>query len=156
MKKGCFRERVAAHAEPELNTGCLLWPSFQDANGYCRVRVNGKLTTAHRAAWAAFRGPIPAGAHVLHRCDTPSCVNPDHLFLGTHLENMRDKAAKGRCWSNPRFGPAHHASKFSVADVLTIRTMLADGIRQIDIARKFAVTAQVINDLAKGRTYAAT
>lgn len=78
--------------EPEPNSACWLWLGFTDDLGYGRLRT----TTAHRAAYRLLIAPIPKGLHVLHRCDTRCCINPAHLFLGTHQDNMRDMAEKGR------------------------------------------------------------
>lgn len=81
---------------PEPNSGCWLWLGYCDKNGYGGFGYNWKMRIAHRFSYEAFCGPITNGLHVLHKCDTPSCVNPDHLFLGTELDNARDKHAKGR------------------------------------------------------------
>lgn len=70
--------------------GCLL------PNGYAKIRINGKTMLGHRAAWLKYRGPIPDGIKVLHRCDNRKCLNPEHLFLGTSLDNSRDMEQKGR------------------------------------------------------------
>ena len=77
---------------------CWWWEGFCEPDGYGLVGLFSSLmiTRAHRAAWLLTNGPIPAGLHVLHRCDNPPCVNPDHLFLGTHGDNMRDARLKGR------------------------------------------------------------
>ncbi len=81
---------------PEPNTGCLLWMWSADEHGYGRLRYDAKFTKASRLAWIFVHGPIPDGLWVCHRCDTPLCFNPDHLFLGTPRENNWDARAKGR------------------------------------------------------------
>ena len=68
------------------------------AKGYGMIRLGGmaEKKPASRVSWMLHFGPIPDGMHVLHKCDNPECTNPDHLFLGTHADNMRDKTSKGR------------------------------------------------------------
>ncbi len=77
-------------------TGCWEWIGSTVKGGYGRVRYLGQLKLAHCVAWTVMRGQIPAGLKVCHQCDNPCCCNPDHLFLGTQKENMRDCIAKGR------------------------------------------------------------
>ncbi len=83
-----------------MQTGCYLWTGKKNKNGYGRIKVNGKEQAAHRVSYAIANGAIPDGMCVLHRCDTPACVNPEHLFAGTVIDNLRDMHAKGRARGN--------------------------------------------------------
>ena len=85
----------------DLTTECQPWTGTIGGNGYGKIKRKGKQLAAHRVAWEKVHGPIPDGLFVLHRCDNPPCVNVDHLFLGTQLDNMRDRLQKGR-WKGNR------------------------------------------------------
>ncbi len=78
-----------------MNTACIIFTGAKDKNGYGWQRKNGERK-AHRVAYVENKGEIPKGLLVCHHCDNPSCINPDHLFLGTPLDNMQDKIRKGR------------------------------------------------------------
>jgi hypothetical protein len=86
------------------SSGCWEWQDSVDSCGYGRTRYKRRLMSAHRAAYIHKFGGIPEGMHVLHRCDNPPCINPAHLFLGTHQDNMDDMAAKGRRYKKPKEG----------------------------------------------------
>lgn len=75
---------------------CWIWIGGLNSKGYGCLSVEGKIESASHVSWELNFGPIPDGFDVLHKCDTPRCVNPDHLFLGTHTDNMQDKVKKGR------------------------------------------------------------
>jgi hypothetical protein len=111
MSCGCRRRRGGtrqrfANSYVIDPSGCWLWTRERRYTAECRKRnglldygafwLDGKYVTAHRAAYQLLTGPIPDGLFVLHRCDIPGCVNPDHLWLGTHADNMADMANKGR------------------------------------------------------------
>ena len=86
------------------DAGCWIWTGSRKHGGlpYGHFRMGGHIMPAHRAAWILFNGKIPRGRSVLHRCDVPPCIRPQHLFLGTHVDNMRDMVAKGRSYSPTR------------------------------------------------------
>ena len=97
-KLGC-KEGLSISERIDINvdkgSGCWLW-LLSKAFGYGNFKVNGKTKRAHRVAWEEFNGPIPEGMNVCHTCDNPSCVNPEHLFLGTQYDNLQDMKQKGR------------------------------------------------------------
>lgn len=117
---------------------CWLWLAYRDTNGYGWVAHNRRKTGAHRVAWELTNGPILDGQHVLHRCDNPGCVNPDHLFLGTHGDNMADMREKLR---HP-YGSNCSWAKLTENDVRRIRK---DGRVLREIADEFNTTAQNIS-----------
>lgn len=81
------------------DSGCWIWIASKDKDGYGRFSFSGEDISAHRTSWLIYKGDIPEGLHVHHNCpggDNPSCVNPNHLWLGTQADNIADKVAKGR------------------------------------------------------------
>ncbi len=97
MPKGqTLSERFHSKYIPEPNSGCWLWTAAMVGYEYGGLWVNGKTDRAHRVSWKLYYGDIPNGLQVCHKCDTPLCVNPEHLFIGTHKENMHDALRKGR------------------------------------------------------------
>ncbi len=144
------RERFLAKVCPEPNGGCWLWRGMVVGSGYGMVRFERRMYPAHRLAWKLFRGEIAQGLAVCHKCDVRICVNPEHLFLGTHAENMKDMKEKGR---SPH-GDEHSRSKLTAKTVSRIKAMLAQGhMRVSEIARAFGVTHATIDCIAKGKTW---
>src|SRR4051812_187652 len=89
-------ERFMSNVSPEPNTGCWLWAGTTQRGGYGKFKAGGANVAAHRYSWQMTHGPVPEGLCVLHRCDVPGCVKPEHLFVGTQKENTADMIAKGR------------------------------------------------------------
>ena len=112
----CMRQRLLDNSCPEPNTGCWLWLLRTDRDGYGQIEVRSKTAKAHRIAYEAFVGPIAEGAYVLHSCDTPCCINPDHLSTGTQADNMREAVARKRTASGERHGLRKHPERAARGD----------------------------------------
>lgn len=91
-----LRRRLLSAASPEPTSGCWLWTKSVGNSGYGKLRIGNRDVGAHRASFAAFNGAIPGGACVLHSCDVRACINPQHLFIGSHSDNSKDMVRKGR------------------------------------------------------------
>lgn len=136
----------------DATTGCWLWTGPTNPRGYGMTAALAKgkrrSSSAHRASYEIHRGPIPAGMHVLHRCDVRLCVNPGHLFLGTNADNVADRQAKGRQSKGERQGFA----KLTEADVLAIRR-LGRSVSQRKIAAQFGVDSTVVSRILRRHTW---
>ena len=144
------RERFLAKVCPEPAGGCWLWRGVVRSDGYGLVTFGGTQQRAHRVAWTLFRGEIGSGLVVCHKCDVRACVNPEHLFLGTIKDNVRDMTKKGR---SPR-GESHGSSRLTEEQVSRIKTMLLEGrMYMSEIAREFGVAHATISCIARGTTW---
>jgi hypothetical protein len=137
-----FLERFMAHVSPEPNSGCWLWTGFVGRFGYGEFKRDGRPRPSHRLSFELKHGPIPRGLVVCHRCDVRCCVNPAHLFLGTHSDNNADKVAKGR----QSKGEGNN-SKLTTAEVHAIR--LLRGVPQRQLAAVFGVCQGVIGRIQR-------
>ena len=142
-------QRFEAKFLPVPEAGCWLWESAFDSGGYGLFTLAGKAVTAHRVSWTLYRGEIPAGACVLHKCDERSCVNPQHLFLGSHTDNARDMIAKKR-GNHPR-GEMNGGARLTQAQVLSI---LQDERSQNTIAADFGTTQANVSSIKRGKAWA--
>ena len=154
-EKGLMRKRRKTaplkdrFMEKVRKTGtCWLWESTLTRGGYGRFYVGSegkRFGRAHRVSWEIHRGPIPEGLCVLHKCDIPPCVRPEHLFLGDKKENMQDAARKGRlnAQKHPERcarGESHGSAKLSNRDVLEIRGLPDSDYDRRTLAKKFRVS----------------
>ena len=133
-------QRFALHVSPEPNTGCWLRIGREGRDGYGRFYFQRTTRLAHRVSWMLSRGEIPPGLCVLHKCDVPLCVNPEHLFLGTLKDNTHDMWRKGR-----------HSAKLSRDQVLAIRK---DQRTHSKIAADHSVTPAQISHVKALRAWA--
>jgi hypothetical protein len=134
-------EKIRTKSLVNSETGCHEWQGGHGSHGYGSVVVNGRRVGAHRAAFEVFVGLIPEGMYVCHTCDNRKCVNPAHLFLGTHQDNRRDMVAKGR---HAR-GGRHHWAKLTEADVLDIRRRAAEGESQKVLCGQYGVADSLVS-----------
>ena len=129
---------------------CWLWTASCFSNGYGQIYNPGATRKAHRVSWELHHGPIPDGMDVLHSCDNPPCVNPSHLFLGTHQDNMADRDRKGRGAA----GSKHPLTKLTTAQVLEIRELCASQtVQQKELALRFGVSRSQICQIAHEKTW---
>jgi hypothetical protein len=129
--------------------GCWLWTGDVGSDGYGRMVIDKRMRPAHRLSWERHRGRITNGLWVLHRCDVKLCINPDHLFLGTAIDNNADCMAKGRNQRRER----HWAAKLNSQSVAIIRQRLSDGEMPSRLAREFGISAASVTDVKTGRTW---
>lgn len=139
-------------AKVKKTDSCWLWTGSTCKNGYGRFRYQGRLNQAHRLSYAWAVGPIPDGLFVCHKCDTPSCVNPNHLFTGTNADNMKDAHSKGRL---PLF-PLDYRGEKCQHSVLTedqvrrIRQIYAKGnTSQRELGERFEVSKSHIGSIVR-------
>ena len=142
-------ERFNAKWVPEVWTGCWLWTGACHLYGYGLIRpgpATQRPEGAHRISWKLHRGEIPEGMSVLHKCDVPGCVNPEHLFLGTIKDNTQDMMRKGR--HRVRNGESHPRAKLTNTQVRSIR---GDRRSDREIAREYGVWPSRIYDIKTGK-----
>lgn len=159
-------------AKVNITGGCWLWTGWSNGVGYGGIRIPKKIY-AHRLSYLMFRGPIADSLCVLHKCDNPPCVRPDHLFLGTKSDNMRDCAAKGRTVGQAtpeKMARGAHNGKFThpektprgenvgtarvtAEDVVAIRSLADRGVHQRVIARFFSISQPTVSQIVIRKTW---
>lgn len=160
---------------------CWLWIGKTDANGYGKLRINNQIVGAHRYSYMIHKGDIAEGLFVCHQCDNPSCVNPDHLFLGTAQDNNADRTRKGRSAKGDKSGSRLHPekvfrgpnhpwrkgnkhyhqgakngrAKLTEQDVRNIRQLWAGGgCTKVGLGEQFGVSDTVIHNIIRRKSWA--
>ena len=119
--------------------------------GYGRLKINGKSVRATKVCWELVIGEVPKGINICHHCDNPRCVNPDHLFLGSQKENMRDMITKGR--ASPTYGTYNGRSVLDNDKVLEIRKLSKSGNSFAELGRMYGVNESAISRAVKHITW---
>ena len=121
---------------------CWEWTAHIDPCGYGRFGLNGKIEYAHRAVFFIEGSDIPSGMCVCHKCDNRKCVNPDHLYIGTHDDNVADKVQRG-----------NHGFKITREDIPFIRKLIKSGETNQQIADRYGVSDMAISAIRTGRSW---
>ena len=119
LRRPLDKERLLSNCQIDPITECWLWTGALNRDGYGSLMHDGRSESAHRAAYKVLVGPTKPKLQVLHHCDVRNCMNPKHLYLGTHTDNMRDREVRGRVKHEK--GEDHRWAKLSEADVRAIR-----------------------------------
>lgn len=144
----------------DKETGCWNWTRCKNGDGYAVLSINGRQYRASRVAYTIFKGQIPAYLLVCHTCDRPICVNPDHLFLGTPLDNVRDMVRKGRNVLPPKATPEtvarghrHYKTLLTLDQVAEIRERVSKGQIVLQIAAEMNLKYSQVYPVVRGRTW---
>lgn len=140
-------ERVIVLSE----SGCWIWSGDTNDDGYGRIYLGDKKRVlAHRYSYEKFNGEIPSGLCVCHKCDVPSCINPDHLWLGTHAQNMSDRNKKGRARGGSNCGEKSPASKLT--EPLVIEIFQFKGSVN-EASKKFGIAKSHVSRIRSGKSW---
>jgi len=132
-----------------MSGNCMVWSGYKNPGGYGQATLGGKRVLAHRMSFAVHKGDIPKGMMVLHACDNPGCINPDHLFLGTAKDNDSDCRMKGR--QTKTNGSFNGRSKITEELAIAIRQLPKKNQRLL--AQKYGVTQKVIWNVQNGKSW---
>lgn len=143
-RRKSIAERFDALVVRHPGNVCWEWRGRAYRFGYGRLKINGRMLSAHRVSYVLTYGPIPDGLYVLHRCDNPPCTNPAHLWLGTHTDNVRDSVAKDRS----------AGARLTAAQVREIRAAWAvGGTTKAALGRAYGVNYRTVADILSGDTW---
>jgi hypothetical protein len=146
-----FEKLFSKSFSPEPNTGCWIWTGYIGVGGYGHMSVRNRKKTdhkyAHRHSFERSNGPVPHGMIVLHSCDNRWCVNPEHLSVGTHQENMDDMVSRGRSLVNNK-----NSAKIDIetARKVYMATLLYS---QTEVARQFSISQPLVSMIRNGRVW---
>lgn len=143
-----IRHRFEQQYERRNESQCWEWEGAVLKRGYGSIKVNGSTERAHRIAYRLEHGSIPEGLFALHHCDNKLCVNPSHLYLGTHEDNREDAVERDRT----SHGENHHRAKLTADDVREIRQR-GENESQRHLANEFGISQTSVYDIINGRTW---
>lgn len=128
--------------------GCWMWIGYKMKNGYGQLHYQKKVVYAHRLSYFIHKGEFDASLCLCHKCDTPACCNPDHMFLGTRTDNANDKVAKQRHAVGQAVG-----GLFSETDIRTMFALYRSGMKQSAIARRYKTNPAHVSNIINGHKW---
>lgn len=148
-----YKDHIKEHSHYKVNnkTGCWEWFRAK-TKGYGHFAIKGNFYLAHRFMWIINNGNIPDGLFVCHKCDNPCCINPDHLFLGTNIENLQDAINKGIKLGNSK-GEKNGRSKLTQNQILNIKHLLHCKVPTKRIAEKFGISQRHVQYISNNKTW---
>lgn len=150
-KRKTIAEDFWSNADVRGANECWLWQRGTAGDGYGQLTINQRKVFAHRHAYELTNGAIPDGAFVCHRCDTPSCINPAHLWIGTPTQNNHDMISKGR-YRMPAVRSKHNA-KITEQDAIDIRSKYASGVLMRVIAAEYGISRSAVGNIVHHLTW---
>lgn len=130
-------------------TGCWMWQAFRNPKGYGMIYYDGRVWLAHRLSFTLHRHNIPGGLCACHSCDTPSCVNPDHIFLGSNADNVQDAVNKGRI----PFGESRSNSKLTDELVMEMVSKYANGATSRELSEEYGIHEAYVPAIIRGKQW---
>ncbi len=149
--KPTLRERFEDKWEVVTESGCWLWVARLNKHGYGTFQIGCRSCLAHRVSFEIYRSPIPEGMEILHKCDVRACVNPQHLYVGTQFENMRDRSERSS-WEQAK-GSQSVRSKLTEEDVLEIRRMSSAGRSYAELSERFGICKSNVATIVRRETW---
>jgi hypothetical protein len=146
--------RLELKTKRDSKTGCWNWTGSKTTAGYGEIGFDGETHYVHRVSHIIYNGLIDEeNPYICHTCDNPSCINPDHLFAGSHQDNIQDAADKGRVPTPQaaQSGEDHHSAKMTADKVVRLREMYASGeYTQTELANRFGIGAAQASSIIRG------
>jgi hypothetical protein len=153
-----FEQRFESYIRRAEGDACWLWAGPRQKAGYGEINRGNKVLLAHRVSYEKFVGPIPDGMNLLHTCDNPPCIRPDHLVPGTQGDNMRDAKRKGRLRSGRTPGESHPSAKLTNDAVRAIRSEQrrcdeSENAFYVRLANRFGASRTTVRAVRLGRVW---
>lgn len=140
------RNLIESNVQIVSESGCWIWMGTEGTRGYGQIKSRYKTYAAHRVSYQVFKGDVPNGLHVCHTCDTPLCVNPNHLFIGTPMDNSQDMAKKNR----HAYGAKNGNSKLTEVEAKNILAFRDSGQTKTSVGELFDVSRTCVRKIWNG------